>query len=171
MRALIMIAFLLSSPVGMMARAAAPAELEPLTFLLGEWVPAGTVHEGQPNGTATFTRSLQDRVILRSSFAEYPAASAGHPSRHDDLMIIYAGEGGAVRADYYDSEGHVIRYAVRVPEPGKAIFESDSTAGAPRFRLGYELSSDGVLKGNFEIAPPGQPATYKPYLSWESRRR
>ena len=34
-------------------------------------------------------------------------------------MILYS-HAGAVRADYYDSEGHVIRYAVRSPAAGEA---------------------------------------------------
>lgn len=145
------------------AWASGPAELEPLAFLLGEWPSVGTGKPGEGKGTAVFARGLQDRIITRTSFAQYPG------SRHDDLMVIYAADGG-VRADYHDSEGHLIRYAVTSPAPGQAVFVSDAVAGAPRFRLSYKLQSADVLKGEFEIAPPNAPDTFKPYLNWESRK-
>ena len=145
------------------AWAAGPAELEPLAFLLGEWPSAGTGKPGAGKGTAVFARGLQDRIITRTSFAEYPG------SRHDDLMVIYAAQ-GAVRADYHDSEGHVIRYTVTTPAAGQAVFVSDAVAGAPRFRLSYKLQAADVLKGEFEIAPPNTPDAFKPYLNWESKK-
>jgi hypothetical protein len=119
---------------GSIAHAAGPAELEPLSFLLGEWPSTGTGKPGEGTGTAVFSRSLQDRVILRSSYAEYPASEGKPKSRHDDLMIIYAVPGAGVRADFYDNEGHAIRYAVQSPAPGEAVLVSDATSGQPRFR-------------------------------------
>ena len=158
---------LLSGPI---ARAAGPPELEPLAFLLGEWPSQGKGQPGQGSGTAVFTRSLQDRLILRSSYAEYPD-SAGKPTpRHDDLMVIYAAHDAGIRANYYDSEGHVIRYTVKSPAPGEAVFLSDAAAGEPRFRLSYKLESAGVLRGRFEVASPDAPDTFKPYLTWESSK-
>ncbi|MGD1047329.1 MAG: hypothetical protein ABR899_01095 [Candidatus Krumholzibacteriaceae bacterium] len=147
-----------------------PKQLEPLTFLLGEWGASGGGQPGQGTGTATFARGLQDRVIIRTSFAEYPASKTAPASRHDDLMIIYADQGGGLRADYYDNEGHFIRYAVTAAAPGEASFVSDTVSGAPRFRLSYKLGPDGVLKGEFAIAPPGKPDAFARYLSWESRK-
>ena len=85
-------------------------------------------------------------------------------------MVIYATEGAGVRADYYDSEGHVIRYSVTSAAPGEATFLSDVVAGAPRFRLNYKLGADNLLKGEFAIAPPGKPEAFAPYLAWESRK-
>jgi hypothetical protein len=61
----------------------------------------------------------------------------------------------------------VIRYAVRSPAAGEAIFISDVVANEPRFRLRYRLES-GVLKGEFAIAPAGAPDAFKPYLTWQS---
>jgi hypothetical protein len=152
------------------ARAAAPPALEPLGFLLGVWLPAGTDQAEGASGRAEFTRGLQDRVILRTSYAEYPAAAGKPRSRHDDLMIIYAAAGGVIRADYYDNEGHVIRYVVRCPAPAQAVFLSEPTGNEPRYRLSYALQGTGVLKGDFAIAPPGAPEAFKPYLAWESRK-
>ncbi len=147
-----------------------PNALEPLEFLLGEWVAAGGGAPGAATGSATFARGLQDRVIVRTSYADYPATATKPAFRHDDLMIIHAAAGGGILADYYDSEGHVIRYVVSVPAPGEALFLSEASSDAPRFRLTYQRAPDGVLKGKFEIAPPGKPEGFSPYLSWESRR-
>ena len=151
--------------IGTAALAAPPAALEPLAFLLGEWVPIG----GAAGGTV-FSRDLQDGVIVRRNFAEYPASDSRPASRHDDLMVIHAEADGAVRADYYDSEGHVIRYLVTVPRAGAAVFLGEAVAGQPRFRLTYDLAEDGALKGEFAIATPNAPEAFQPYLSWSSRR-
>lgn len=167
------IGIVLGIAIGVQARSAveaAPSGLAPLEFLLGEWV----VDKGkpdEPSGRTTFTWGLQDRVILRTNYADYPASERGPASRHDDLMVIYAGEGegAGIRADYYDSEGHVIRYTVRVPRPNVAIFVSNAAKGSPRYRLTYELTEAG-LQGKFEIAPPGAPEAFSPYLVWKSQR-
>lgn len=153
------------------ATTAAPAELEPFAFLVGEWPATGAGQPGAGTGTATFTRGVQDKVIVRTSFADYPAANGKPASRHDDLMVIYAAPGGGVRADYYDSEGHVIRYSVQSPAPGQAVFLSEAAGGGPRFRLGYTLAAPGVLKGEFAVAQPGGPEVFKPYLTWESHKK
>jgi hypothetical protein len=153
------------------AATSAPAELEPLAFLIGEWPASGAGQPGAGTGAATFTRGVQDKVIVRASYADYPAAGGKPASRHDDLMVIYAAPGGGARADYYDSEGHVIRYIVQSPAPGQAIFLSEAAAGGPRFRLSYTLAAPGVLKGEFAIAPPGTPEAFKPYLAWESHKK
>ena len=164
---------MLAALAGPDVRAAAPAAsaLEPFAFLVGEWPSTGSGQPGAGTGTATFARSLQDKVIVRTSHAEYPAAGDKPATRHDDLMVIYAAPGGGARADYYDSEGHVIRYAVQSPAPGQAIFLGDAAGGGPRFRLAYTLAAPGVLKGEFAIAPPGTPEAFKPYLTWESHKK
>lgn len=89
---------------------------------------------------------------------------------HDDLMVIYAEAPGSLQADYYDSEGHVIRYAVAASAPGSAVFLSQPSPGAPRYRLTYEPVPDGRVSGRFEIAPPGKPEEFSTYLQWFMRR-
>jgi len=155
------------SPVG----AAVPKALGPLAFLLGDWRADGGGKPGEASGGFTFAPSLQDRVIVRTNHAEYPAAADKPSSRHDDLMVLYATDSGEIRAEYYDSEGHVIRYVGRTPSAGELTLVSEVLEGAPRFRLRYRLSPDGGLEGRFEIAPPGQPDAFGPYLSWTARRR
>ena len=170
MRTRFAVAAVLPFLAGPAALPAEPRELEPLAFLVGEWPSSGTGQPGTATGRAVFARGLQDRVIVRTSYAQYPAAGGASASRHDDLMIIYAAPGGGLRADYYDNEGHVIRYAVRCPERGQVVFLSDAAPGEPRFRLSYTLAPSGALKGEFAIAPPGASDTFKPYLNWESRK-
>ena len=151
------------------ASAAVPKELEPLTFLLGEWDASGSGKPGEGTGSTSFVLRLQDRVIVRTNFADNPRTAKSPESRHDDLMVIHAASGG-VGADYYDNEGHVLRYVVTSAGPGEASFVSEVVEGSPRFRLSYKLRPDSVLKGEFAIAPPGKPEAFAPYLAWESRR-
>src|SRR3990172_5372167 len=96
-------------------------ELERLGFLLGRWEGSGGGAPGQGGGGTTFAMSLQKRIITRTNHAEYPASNDRPALVQDDFMVIYT-EGGAIRADYYDSEGHVIRYVVEAggggPHPG-----------------------------------------------------
>jgi hypothetical protein len=151
--------------------AAAPQALQVLSFLLGEWQAIGGGSPGAASGGFSFAPGLQDRVIVRTNYADYPA-TAGKPAfRHDDLMVLYATETGEIRADYYDSEGHVIRYAGTTSSPGQLTLVSEAAAAAPRFRLSYKLQPDGALEGRFEIAAPGEPDAFRPYLSWTSRRK
>lgn len=171
MRIVFKVALALALSVGgLSAQTRVPSQLEPLTFLLGTWEPAGGGQPGAGTGGTTFARSLQDRVIVRTNYAIYPASATAAASRHDDSMIIYVSETGAVRADYYDDEGHVIRYAVTAGAPGSVSFVSDVVSGAPRYRLTYTLGSGGVLQGRFDVAPPGQPDAFSSYLAWESRK-
>jgi hypothetical protein len=140
----------------------------PLAFLLGDWraidTPAGE------SGAFSFRLGVQDHVIVRTNEADY-AATAEHPaSRHDDLLVIYR-ENGSLKAEYFDSEGHVIRYAVE-PRGGTAVvFVSDPNPREPRYRLTYRAEPGGVLAGSFEIAAPGSPDAFTPYLAWKARKR
>src|SRR5262245_46540601 len=148
------------------ATAGAPEALQALGFLLGEWEAVGVGSPGQASGGFTFAAGLQDRVIVRTNYADYPT-TGGKPSfRHDDLMVLYAREGGGIRADYYDSEGHVVRYAGTTPAAGQLTLVSEPATGSPRFRLSYKRQGDGTLDGQFEIAPAGEPEAFKPYLAW-----
>jgi hypothetical protein len=151
------------------AHSAQPAALTPLQFLLGDWKGVGSGKPGESAGDCSFTASLQGQVIVRNSFADITASGAQPASRHEDLMIIFA-EGGKAKADYYDSEGHVIRYAILIGGPEEVIFLSEASSSSPRYRLTYQLAPDKNVKGKFEIAPPGAPEAFKVYLSWAIRK-
>ncbi len=139
------------------------ATLDYLSFLIGEWVALS--QPGEPTGGFTFSLQLQGKAILRTNYADYPATAGRPASRHEDLLVIYL-EDGALRGDYYDSEGHVIRYTGE-SGPGVVTFTSPPTANEPGFRLSYRLAPGGLLEGAFEIITPGGPV---PYLAWQAKK-
>lgn len=160
-----LVSFALGLLVGT-ARGESPATLAPFQFLLGQWEGIGD--QGGATGGFTFAPGVQDRVIVRTNYSNTPA-SGGHPaSRHDDLMVIYL-DAGIVKADYFDNEGHVIRYVAEA-RPGVVVFVSETKPAEPRYRLSYRQESVTTLKGTFEVAPPGTPDAFASYLSWAARK-
>ncbi len=142
-----------------------PPTWDRLQVLLGTWDSKEDTQLGPGEGSAAFTKELNDRVIVRRSFASYTQAG----SRHDCLLVVYRdAPDSPPRAIYFDSEGHVIRYSVTAPTENSVVFQSDASEPGPRYRLSYRRA-DRRLDGTFEIAAPG--ADYKTYLSWTSTRR
>ena len=148
-------------------RAAVPAPFVPLAWLLGDW--KSDPDQSGATGGFTFEMKVQDHVMVRTNYSNAPASAGKPASRHEDLMMIYA-DGDKLKADYADSEGHVIRYDVKTGV-GKVMFESNEKANEPRYRLTYTKNSDGTLSGAFDIAAPGAtPDAFKPYLSWKAHK-
>jgi hypothetical protein len=160
------LAVLVAGAVPVSAQSKAP--LSALAFLVGEWEAIGTT-PGESGGFG-FAFAVQGRVLLRTNHADYAASDRGPASRHDDLMVIHA-EAGAITADYFDNEDHIIRYTVQVRGARDVVFISDARTSEPRYRLSYSMGADGVLNGRFEIAPPGAPDAFTSYLAWTSRKR
>ena len=119
--------------------------LKPLAFLEGTW-------EAIPSGTYTFAKELGGHVLVRHSSA----------ADHVDLLYVYP-EDQALKAIYFDNEGHVIHYTVSTPSPNTVVFLSD------QFRLSYELK-DAVLSGKFQMRMPGQ-TEWKSYLEWSGPKK
>ena len=146
----------------LLTTAVARAQTDPLSsvrFLIGDWQAIDTP-PGE-TGAFTFKLTVQDHLIVRTNEAVY-AATPQHPaSRHDDLLVIYA-ENGTLKADYFDSEAHVIRYAVQRRSANAVVFVSDLMPREPRYRLTYTREVEGVLVGSFEVAPPGSPDAFNP---------
>jgi hypothetical protein len=141
-----------------------------LAWLIGDWTGAGSGDPGRGSGDFSFQPDLQGQILVRKSFAEYPASGDKPAHRHDDLMVLYA-EGKRLRATFFDSEGHVIRYAIDAAAEGRTVtFVSDATQEAPRFRLTYHKTGDNTLAGTFEIAPPGKPDAFAKYLEWTAKK-
>ena len=131
----------------------------PAQFLVGHWTGGGSGQPGQGSGSLSFTPDLQGSILVRKSFAEYPPANGKPGFRHDDLLILFR-ENGSLKAIYFDSEQHVIRYSVSAVDNG-VTFVSDGLAAAPRFRFTYTSTGKDALKLKFDIAPPGKDfATY-----------
>lgn len=133
-------------------------------FLIGEWVGEGT-------GRFTITPDLQNTVLVRKNFAEYPATKDKPAFTHEDLMVMF-NENEKPRAIYFDSESHVIRYSVEFSKDSSSlIFLSDPIAPAPRFRFTYTSVSPGSLKMLFDIAPPNSPDAFSRYIEATAHRK
>jgi len=140
----------------------------PIQFLIGEWTGQGAGEPGKSTGAFSFAPDLQGRILVRKSFAEYPAADGKPASRHDDLLIVYRDEvSHQLRALYFDSEGHVIPYAVQTITNG-VVFTSENGREAARYRLTYTSVSADRMKMKFEVASPGRGLAT--YLDAEMRR-
>ena len=145
------------------------ADWKPLVWLIGDWVGSGGGGSGKGSGSFSFESDVQGRILVRKSFAEYPATADAPAYRHDDLMVVYR-EGKNLKAVYFDNEDHVIRYAVNVSADGSFVeFVSEASPGAARFRMTYRKSSDTTLAGQLETAPPGKP--FATYLEWTAEKR
>jgi hypothetical protein len=149
------------------AHAQTRADLSALSFLLGDWDAISSA--AGERGAFNFTLAIQDRVIVRTNYATYPAQDGKPATRHDDLMVIFV-EDGVLKANYFDSEQHVIRYIIDARGPGDVVFVSEARAGEPRYRLSYTQAPNGQIKGSFEIAAPGAPDEFTPMFAWTARR-
>ena len=66
----------------------------------------------------------------------------------------------------------MIRYAITAsPEKNAVEFVSDASPAAPRFRLTYTKTGADTADIRFEIAPPGKPEAFSPYLAAKVKRR
>jgi hypothetical protein len=146
--------------------ASAADDMTPLRFLIGEWQAIATP-PGEAGGF-TFALGVQNHLMTRTNYATYEAREGRPASRHDDLMVIYR-ERDQLKAEYFDSEQHVIRYVVQPKGDQEVVFTSEPITTEPRYRLTYVGRSDGTLAGRFEIAAPGS-AEFKDYLSWSARK-
>jgi len=133
-------------------------------FLIGEWLGEGSGKPGETIGSSIFSFDLQNKVLIRKSYADYPAANNRPSFRHDDLMIVYQ-EKKSIKAIYFDNEGHVINYSVSLSQDLNTItFVSDINPTVPRFRFVYTKNGENTMKISFEFAPPGKPEEFSKYL-------
>ena len=148
-----------------------PVNWDAFRFLIGEWIGEGGGDPGQAAGGFTFSLDLQNTILVRKNYADYPATKDRPAFSHNDLMVVYR-EGDKFRAIYFDNEQHVINYTVSFSGDSSAvIFVSDVMAGAPRFRLTNTIQGTDSMKIAFEFAPPGQPETFKRYIDAAAHRK
>lgn len=142
---------------------------KPLQFLVGEWVGEGGGGPGRGGGGFSFAFDLQHKVLVRKNYAEYRAQSGRPAFRHDDLMIVYLDEQSKrLRAIYFDSEGHTIRYAVAASGDA-VVFESEPAEPGTHYRLTC-TPAGARMKGKFEMKAPGE-AEYKTYIDFAARKK
>ncbi len=142
-----------------------------LRFLIGTWEAktTGGGAQAQGRGTYSFRLELREHVLVRHSSYAACKGPEDFNCEHGDVLYLYPeAPVGALRAIYFDNEGHVIHYAVTVPKPGTVVLESDADRPGPRFRLSYELTG-GAMAGKFEMRMPGQ-ADFASYLEWSGGR-
>jgi hypothetical protein len=143
---------------------------EMFDYVLGSWEGEGGGTPGQGTGGFVFEVSLDGNLVSRRSHAEYPAAKDRPAVSHQDFMTVYA-EGGQVRADYFDNEGHVIHYTVAFAQESATLtFLSPIVEGQTRYRLTYRPLSKDRVEVSFDIAPPGNAGSFTTYVKGVSRR-
>ena len=165
MRSLLLVLFLVCPA------ASASEDWGALRFLVGHWTAAGGGAPGQGAGDFVFEPGLQGTILVRKSHTEYPATKDRQASVHDDLLIVYRDPDerseGALRAIYFDNEGHVIRYGITM-FGDRIIFATDPAEHGPRYRLTYEREGSDTLRVQFEIAAPGK--TFATYVTGTAKR-
>jgi hypothetical protein len=159
-------------PLAAVAAVKPSSPLDALRFLVGTWDGDGAGQPGRGTGATSFRLDLDGRVLVRRSHSVYPAAGGRPAVVHDDLMVIYAAPGGGgLGATYFDNEGHVIEYAAEVsPDGRRVVFLSEAEPAMPTFRLTYARVAEDLVDVTFEIAPPGSPNRFTPYVSGRVRR-
>lgn len=142
-----------------------------LQFLIGRWTAVGSGSPGEGRGEFSFAFDLQNRVMVRRSHTDYPATANQPAFAHDDLIVIHA-EGSQFKADYYDNEGHVIRYSIEISAEGRTCtFVSAVVASQPRFRLTYTQLKPAQMAIKFEIASGNNPADFKVYVAGTAQKK
>jgi hypothetical protein len=139
----------------------AVASADPLAsvdFLIGTWEGASAV----TRGVDSFERILGGRILRRTAHATVLGNDGKPVGSMETLMTIHADPAGpGLRAEYFDSDGHVIHYKTAALVPGERVqFVSDGTDPGPMFRLSYLLQGGDRLHVKFEMSPPGHPDAF-----------
>jgi hypothetical protein len=157
-------------PVILFAQSPKP-DWSPYQFLIGDWIGEGGGAPGQGTGGFTFSLDLQNQILVRKNYADYPATPDKPAYRHDDLLIVYQIPGQPSRADYWDNEGHVIHYTIEIPRDSVVAFIGDIVTDQPRYRLVCELRPDHRMRITFDIAPANKPQEFQEYIEAFAHRK
>lgn len=148
-----------------------PDPWAPWRFLVGEWLGEGGGGPGQGTGGFSFQFDLGEKILVRKNYADYPPADGKPAYHHEDLTILYP-EDGAIKATFFDGEGHVIHYAATASTDGKTLtWLSVAVRGTPRYRFTYQKTGADTVNLKFEIAPPDKPEAFAAYITASARRK
>jgi hypothetical protein len=147
-------------------------EWKDFDFLLGEWAWVGGGQPGQGTGMSSFRPELNGTVLVRKVHLEYQATKERAAFAHDDLLYVYHDpQDDALRAIFFDGEGHVIRYVVSMAPGGNSVeFLSDAAPAGTRCRMTYSRAGADSVTEKFEIAPPGKPNDFATYVEFNAKR-
>lgn len=141
-------------------------------WLAGKWSSSGGGTPGQGAGWVSFEFDLDKHILVRKNHVDYPAAKERPAFAHDDLLVTYREQGSErFLADYWDNEGHLIRYTAGVMADGTIQFVSAQQPGQPAFRITYIKASTDEIRIRFEIAPPDKPGEFKVYAEGAAKRQ
>jgi hypothetical protein len=171
MKAVLVALFVLTASLNAQTPKSAADPLQSLSFLLGTWdAHAQGMTGAAANGSYTFRLELGNHILARHSFTSGCKGPADLDCEHGDLLYVYAdAPRQALKAIYFDNEGHVIHYDVSTPDPSTAVFLSDPSSPGPQFRLVYSLK-DTVMSGKFQMHMPGQ-TEWRSYLEWSGANK
>jgi hypothetical protein len=174
MKILIAAAFLMGLTLAHHQALSAPTDpWKALVFLEGTWDAhtQGGSAQAQGSGTYTFVTELKHHVLVRRSGDSAGCSGPkGFDCEHSDVLYVYQeAQDQPLKAIYFDSEGHVIHYAVSAPDSTTAVFVSEASPSGPQFQLVYQLK-DAVMSGKFQMRMPGQTA-WKSYLEWSGAKK
>jgi len=142
---------------------------EKTNFLMGNWKGEGSGKPGEGKGYFSFKFDLNNKILVRKSHSEYPAAKDKPLIIHDDLLFIYPDSTGTPgRGIYFDNEGHVIYYSITFPNEKDIVFTSDKTPRSPIFRLTYSKIENDLINVKFELSGDGE--NYTTYVEGKSKR-
>ena len=161
-------ALLLAAAIGIPAVATAGdapiwGPLAQLGFMVGDWRGVGEGTGPGVGGDSSIHPDLSGRVLVRRDHVLLKNGGS-----FDILMTAYGDQDG-LRAEFIDTEGHVIHYRATSGPGPSAVFEAPGSASAPGFRLTYAAAPPDRLHIRFEIAPPG--GAYKTYSEGDVARR
>jgi len=163
----------LVTPLAAHAQSASASDpLKPLAFLQGTWkanTNANGSSGGVASGTYTFALDLNGHALQRTSSVDKCSGPNSFDCQHHDQLTVYVDPTGALAALYIDSEGHVIQYAIAMPDAATAVFTSQGPAAAPRFKLIYHLDGK-IMTGKFQGAAPGS-TEFHSYLEWSGPKQ
>jgi hypothetical protein len=171
MRAACIAIFLIAATLYAQTLQAGGDPLQPLAFLEGTWDAKAQGNGGAvANGYYAFRLELGNHVLARHSYEANCKGPADFNCEHGDLLYVYADPPGqALKAIFFDNEGHVIHYDVSTPGPATAVFMSDASLPGPQFRLTYTLKVS-ILSGKFQMHMPGQ-TEWRSYLEWSGAKK